>query len=302
MHERSNFPTPDKVGRRCDGRRVVSLVAAAALLAGACGDDSPSGSAATTTAAGGGSAGTEAGGAGGAAQQTFCDAVIEAESIFVAGPDTDAEGNPTPDGLAQFSEELQPLLADIETNAPEEISGEVDSVLAAVNTALEEGDPAAVETEEFLKSDTALDRYVVDNCELDGVQDVKAIDYAYEGVPAKMPSGKVGIKFDNTGKEVHEAAVVRINDGVELSATELLELPEEEAMEKTEFKGVAFAPPGDEAATVIDLEAGRYLMVCFIPVGTTSLDQLMAAHEGGGEAGAGPPHFTKGMVTEFEVS
>jgi hypothetical protein len=42
---------------------------------------------------------------------------------------------------------------------------------------------------------------------------------------------------------------------------------------------------------VADLEPGDYAVVCFIPTGS-----------GGDTEGDGPPHFTKGMVSYFEVA
>jgi hypothetical protein len=45
--------------------------------------------------------------------------------------------------------------------------------------------------------------------------------------------------------------------------------------------------PDQTAVAMYDLEPGQYVAVCFIPVG-------------GGEDG--PPHFTSGMLAEFEAS
>lgn len=71
-------------------------------------------------------------------------------------------------------------------------------------------------------------------------------------------------------------------------------------MQKTEFAGVAFAGPGSGDITFVDLDPGKYAVVCFIPVGTTDMADLEAG-EGDQAEPAGPPHFTQGMVTEFTV-
>ena len=91
---------------------------------------------------------------------------------------------------------------------------------------------------------------------------------------------------------------------------------------------MTFASPGSQGYAVVDLDAGRYGMVCFIPVGTESLDELEGPEGGespeatasptgaasptgtasppaGGEGegdGGPPPHFTRGMVAEFSVA
>jgi hypothetical protein len=84
------------------------------------------------------------------------------------------------------------------------------------------------------------------------------------------------------------------------SFDELLALPETEAMKKTTFAGGAFAGPGEESHRVVDLEAGDYIALCFIPEGT--IPEVMAEVENGGTEPQGMPHFMKGMKHEFTVS
>ena len=71
-----------------------------------------------------------------------------------------------------------------------------------------------------------------------------------------------------------------------------MELPEEEVFSKITLVNATFADPGGTDAASWNLNSpGRYAVVCFIPVGSV------------GEAeGDGPPHFTEGMVQEFEVT
>ena len=63
-------------------------------------------------------------------------------------------------------------------------------------------------------------------------------------------------------------------------------------MEMITTVGGAFAQPGGKTGLVADLTAGDYVAVCFIPVGTTSLDSTSE----------GPPHAMQGMVAEFTVN
>jgi plastocyanin len=131
---------------------------------------------------------------------------------------------------------------------------------------------------------------------------VTGTDYAYAGVPPTTPAGTT-FGFVNEGGEVHEMTIVRKNDGVTRTFDELLALPEDEAMSQVTFVGAAIAGPAETAPTTLTVaEPGEYLMVCFIPQGTTSLPSLdpnASAPPTG--LGDGPPHFTLGMAAEFTV-
>ena len=130
-----------------------------------------------------------------------------------------------------------------------------------------------------------------------------ASEYAFGGLPDEVAAGPTVVTLENIGEEFHEIILVRVNDDVTESAEELLALPEEEVFTKIEMKGVAFAPIGATANTVVDLDAGRYIALCFLPQGATA--ELMAQMDGPDSSlpeGAGPPHFTAGMVHEFTVA
>lgn len=74
---------------------------------------------------------------------------------------------------------------------------------------------------------------------------------------------------------------------------ELLALPEGEVEGMVVDTGYAQALPGGSATSFIDLTAGRYGMVCFMPVGATTWEE--------GETLDSPPHFTEGMLREVTV-
>jgi hypothetical protein len=127
-------------------------------------------------------------------------------------------------------------------------------------------------------------------CETAAELDVRGIDYGFEGLPTEVDAGRVAIRFTNETEhdEAHEMVLFRRLPGTDETVEELLALPEEEAMAKMAMAGVVFADaPGSEAIAMLDLEAGDYIALCFIPTG-------------GGEDG--PPHFTSGMVAELSVS
>lgn len=308
-------------GEKRDGLRVrlLALVAVLALLGAACGgaEERPTGD-----------DGEEID------LVAFCEGAITGEARFSEGPELDDEGNPTEESLEELRTDMEPLLADIEQNTPEEISSEVETVLGGVRSALETGDPAAFQNVEFMEADTAMDEYVFENCEFDATEEFVAVDYAYEGLPETLSPGRTAFRLDNQGSEVHEAVIFRINDDVDTPLRELLDLPDDEVEEMIQFRGVTFAGPGDAGYGVVELDAGRYGFICFIPVGTTSMESLFEEGEEGDEGegasptptdsptaspsptgspaegdeddegeGAGPPpHFTEGMFAEVTVS
>ncbi|HEX2767582.1 MAG TPA: hypothetical protein VHR55_13205 [Candidatus Limnocylindria bacterium] len=124
--------------------------------------------------------------------------------------------------------------------------------------------------------------------------EVTAVDYAFAGIPSEVESG-TSFELTNEGSEVHELVLVRRNDDVDLTFEELLELPEDEAMELVTIVGGIVAEPGatSEDTLTVD-EPGDYLAICFVATGTTSLEDA--------ESVEGAPHFAEGMLQEFTVT
>lgn len=154
-----------------------------------------------------------------------------------------------------------------------------------------------------------------------GLVAVHATDYAYQGVPGTLPPGETRLSFTNdSNAESHEMTLFRINDGVSESFDQIL--AEDEAQQnqdqgsqqgggqqgsgqqgggqnppatqnpppapKMSFFASTGSAPGQSAKMDLigNLPAGRYGMVCFLPVAN---DQ------------AGTPHYKKGMKAEFTV-
>jgi hypothetical protein len=144
---------------------------------------------------------------------------------------------------------------------------------------------------------------------------IHATDYAYKNVPGTLAAGETRISFTNdSAAEAHQMEVFRINDGVKESFEQILaedearqaqmEQQEEEEQQqggqnpspeqapppppKMSFFGGAGAGPGEAARMDLigNLPAGRYGMVCFLPVASDE---------------AGTPHYKKGMKADFTV-
>lgn len=255
--------------------RVIPLILALALFGAACGSDDDGGS----TGTGSGSATGAAGEDTSELDQAFCDAYVEAQSAVLAASAGGDSGN------------IESLLQAAQEGAPEELAGQLETVVSTVTKAAEKGDDSAFESEEFTSADEEIDAYVADNCDYES-HEISAVDYAFEGVPPTIPAGKVTFEWSNDGDEVHEMIIVRFkNDDAKLE--DLLKMSDKEAQKQVDFAGASFGPPGTEDIETLDLAAGHYAMVCFIPVGATDLDAL--------EKAKGPPHVMKGMSAEFTV-
>jgi hypothetical protein len=228
------------------------------------------------------------------ATATYCEKTFEIETI--AEPDIDFEHASEEEiatGVKAFANDtLLPLAEEIRENAPDEVSDDIEVLVGAVEQVADTGDfEAAFENDKVEAASDRVHDHDVDACDWAQV-DVTAKDYAFEGIDDELDVGATSFEFSNKGKEVHEMALVRKNEGVTESFEELLQLPEDQSESKVTFVAHAMGAPGDDEYVLADLKPGEYIALCFISVGTTSEDQEVD----------GPPHFTKGMKREFTVS
>lgn len=252
--------------------RVFALAIALTLFAAACGGSDDD----TDTDAGGQA---EASADAHAEHMEFCEAVVAAETAVLAAS---SGGDPGP---------VEDLIAKAEETAPEELQEQMTVVVAAVREALETKDDTAFGTEGFSRNEEEVDQWVADNCGFRPVP-ITAVDYAFEGVPDTLPAGFTAFHFTNGGEEVHEMIMVRYKDE-SLTVKDLMKLSDKEAEEKLVFLGASFGPPGASDTEIKELEPGKYALLCFVPVGSTS--------EKAAEKADGPPHVARGMSAEFTV-
>ena len=186
-----------------------------------------------------------------------------------------------------FAATLMPLAEQVRVASPAKIRSDVDVLADAVKQVSQTGDfDAAFDTPAVETASGRTHAFDLENCGWAKI-DVSGKDYAFRGIPKKVEAGPVSFEFTNSGTEPHELVLYRVNDGVKESFKEILALPEEQGMSKMTPVGGTFAPPGEGDHAVANLTKGRYGVACFVPVG-------------GGEDG--PPHVTKGMHAEFEVT
>lgn len=229
---------------------VMVGVVGLALFGAACGDDG-----------GDSESSSEASGEDAA----FCDARVAVEAEFFADrPDQEA---------------IDAILDDLAGEAPDEVQEDA----TVVADTLRESGGDAFDDPAFVESITVVDEYALANCGFEAVE-VTGLDFSFEGIPDELDAGVVGFSFTNDGEEPHEMLVFRINDDVDASVDELVQLPEQETEGMIELQAATFAEPGQTTYTFSDLEPGRYGAVCFV------------------ETAEGVPHVDEGMQFEFEVT
>ncbi|MEZ5321110.1 MAG: hypothetical protein R2698_03325 [Microthrixaceae bacterium] len=265
---------------------VPALIAGMLIMPG-CSSKSDDAKSATTTAA-------SAAAPGGGRLQRYCDASLAIES---AQPDLDFE-SATPQeitaGLKKFATEvLAPLFHDVDMSAPPELDAQVDRYRTVIGQLARSGDPAVFDTPEMKATEATTHAFDLANCRWQQAK-VTATDYAFGGLASHYEPGPLSIDLTNDGKEVHELIVLKIRDGVTESAEDLVQMDEETGSGKVEWIGnVDPTTGGDRDYVVVDLEPGRYVVSCFLPVGATDMEHLHVD---------GPPHAAGGMVAELDVS
>jgi plastocyanin len=115
---------------------------------------------------------------------------------------------------------------------------------------------------------------------------ITAKEYSYES-PAEAPAGVTAITVTNTGKEEHQAQIVRLADGVTMTQLgTALQNPDPSAALKlvTLEGGPTNVTPGNSVTTTSNLKAGTYAFLCFFATAD------------------GTPHIAKGMIGGLKVT
>ncbi len=115
---------------------------------------------------------------------------------------------------------------------------------------------------------------------------IEASEYAFKTM-GSLPAGVTTVQMKNLGKENHEASIVRLNDGITpeqfLAAVQAAGNGEPPPIFTYEG-GPAEIVPGKTSEVVLDLQAGQYMLLCFV------------------SAPDGQPHAMKGMVLPIKVN
>lgn len=114
---------------------------------------------------------------------------------------------------------------------------------------------------------------------------IGAADYSFV-LPDSIPGGLTRLVLDNKGKEAHHAQFTRLNPGVTLAQFQaaLPQGPSASFPLVTFTGGPGPVGPGGKSEVVVELTAGQYALLCFLP----SPD--------------GVRHLAKGMVKPLTVT
>lgn len=113
---------------------------------------------------------------------------------------------------------------------------------------------------------------------------VTAKDFAFEA-PATVPAGTTTIRLVNTGKELHQAQLIKLEDGKTVDdLAKALKNPGPPPSWMKFVGGPNGIAPGQNGDATSVLAPGQYAYICFIP----SPDGVM--------------HAAKGMIRPFEVT
>jgi hypothetical protein len=232
------------------------------------------------------------GGDGAGDVETACDAYVAIDRAF--GIDEDPEA-----GVAALH-----TMADA---VPDEVASDIRALITAMETDLE----SALESDELVTANAAVDDYARDNC-ADQIVAVEAVNFALVGVPAEIDAGRILFDVVNHTQtdEFHEVLVLRKHDDVEGSAHDVLMagLMGPTSVEQTiaaldsfDFLGATLVEPegpGSSDAFPVDLVPGEYIVACLLPVDSARLLEPYFA----GENVEGVQHVHDGMFVEFTVS
>ena len=109
-------------------------------------------------------------------------------------------------------------------------------------------------------------------------------DFGFE-IPEGLKAGPVTMEVVNSGDQPHELVLMKLQDGKTLEDVRAWMEAGEEGPPPGEFGGGVQAIGGGQSTFVtMDLAAGNYIAVCFIP-----------------DPATGQPHFLLGMMDEFSV-
>jgi hypothetical protein len=105
---------------------------------------------------------------------------------------------------------------------------------------------------------------------------------------------------------VHEAVVLRLEDGDERPLDEIIAASADSPEPPGEFIGVGVALPQSEGmypeGPIVLEQEGRYVLVCFVPTGADPAVYEQAIEDGEPPTGLdGAPHLAHGMVAELTV-
>jgi hypothetical protein len=203
-------------------------------------------------------------------------------------------GSGTPEEIQTIVKDFwsaqEPILTSMEP-APGPIKADVETLLRLAHQGAATGDSATFTSEDLQTADRDIDEYMLRECGYPQIS-IAATDDTYQGIPATVGAGAVGLTLSNRGREAHQVLIVRINDDVTEPFGALLDLPPDQRMQAATALGSVEVDPGGTGTLFLRLAPGRYGVGDFLAQGTSSLDT----------SGSGEPNYALGLYGEFTVT
>jgi hypothetical protein len=158
---------------------------------------------------------------------------------------------------------------------------------ATIHTAIADKGVEALQQRKVAAAKLRVDRFAVDSCGFESLK-VALVDYGFRNLPEKpLAAGPVAFEITNAApEEDHELIVLHVLDpDASPGAKKILGLSKKKLAKQTELMAAAFAAPHRTAIALADLEPGRYIVYCSVPI-----------------AGKHTPHWRNGMYAELEVA
>jgi hypothetical protein len=132
------------------------------------------------------------------------------------------------------------------------------------------------------------------------VVSVRGDEYAFV-LPNRIEGGMVTMEFTNTGRELHDFSLSRLEPGVTLADVkrELSDGSNEEPKGLVDVGGLGVLSPGERISIGRSLEPGRYVFLCLLPApdGRSHLEHgMVGAFTVAGRSEAEPP-ATDGTIS-----
>jgi hypothetical protein len=222
----------------------------------------------------------------------FCAAAMAVDTAAAGAPDAYA-GSPgaedTGTARAAFAETYRPLLDRLEQSAPESVRPAAATYATVWRDRLTSGtDP--MDAPGYAAADSAVDAYLLGSC---GYREIPAyaVEYEFDRLPDSLPAGPAALSLTNDGQELHQVLLLRVTDGSTATLDDLLALPGPGLAAKVRPVADVVAGPGTTNTSLVQLDPGRYVAVCYVPVGSKR-----------GAVGDGEPHHAEGMAAELTVT
>ncbi|MCE0764033.1 hypothetical protein LWC35_14080 [Pseudonocardia kujensis] len=210
-----------------------------------------------------------------------CTTLVKIDAV---PPPAGDPSTPDPAAVREWAGRILPLIDSAVTTAPADVWPSLTALQGVLRSTAATGTAAATDAPVVARSVNDYESWAYDHCGYQQVQ-VTATEYRLDGVPATLHPGPAAFRLTNrsTANLYHGLLIVRPKDQAVTVAQVVATAPEQLAQQVDVVPGATTAAPGQQGGMLVDLPAGRYLVLC--PLGN----------------GDGPPHLMRGMVAEVSV-